>query len=111
VSRREREREREHERHHKPRIILEGELFVTDRGYVVIEEPLRRCRPLLIHAEEAVLVRFKPDEHVCPPCAPIVPDELEWEAFEREPLGELFLKIRWRVSCARTIEWYVFEVD
>lgn len=100
-------RERKH--HHEPRIIDEGELLVTGSGEVILEQPLRRSRALLIHSEEAVIVYFSPDDDPCPPCAGEAPDELEWMAIERR--REIFLKICWRVNCARTIIWKVFEVD
>ncbi len=93
-----------------PKLLHQGELFVTDEGQVVIEHPLKRTRPLLIKSEEAVVVRFKLDECVAPPCAPTIPDQLDWEVFERTPFGHLFLKVDWKVACARTIEWFVYEI-
>ena len=96
-----------HPRHHL-KVIDEGELLVTARGDVILDVPLKRSRALLVRSEEAVSVAFKPDEH-CPPCAGAAPDELGWEVVELR--RELFLKIWWRVSSARTIIWKVFEVD
>jgi hypothetical protein len=94
---------------HDLRIIDEGELLVTNRGDVVLDVPLRRSRALLVRSEEAVLVEFKRDDEPCPPCAGEGPDELGWEVVERR--RDLFLKIWWRVNCARTIVWKIFEVD
>lgn len=94
--------------HHDPKILLEGELFVTGNGEIVIEEslPASFSRNL-----EAVQVEFVGDP-VCPPCAPNVPDELQSEVFERHHCGveEIFLKITWKVSGSRTIAWRVFEI-
>jgi hypothetical protein len=48
----------------------------------------------------------------CPPCAPVVPDSLDWELFERHHCGvkEIYLKISWDVSGSRTIAWRVYEI-
>jgi len=104
----------EPERRHEPKVLYKGDLLVTGDGSIVVtEKPLKRCRPLLIHSEEVVIVRFKEDECVPPPCVGTHHrlDELDWEAFEREPFGELFIRIKWRVSSARTVEWCIIEVE
>lgn len=99
--------------HHKPKVkvLMEGKLFVTGEGEVIIEEALRVSRALLTHSHEAVVVDFvgEPD---CHPCVPLVPDELDWKLFERMHHGfkEIFLKIFWRVSSSRVIAWRVFEI-
>lgn len=103
-----RERDRHHH-HHEPVVIEEGEALVTGEGEIILETPIRRSRAVLIHSEEAVTVYFSPDDDPCPPCAGADPDELEWEVIERR--RELFLKIFWRVNCARTIIWKIYEVD
>ena len=114
-----------HRPHHTPKILLEGELFVTGNGEIVVEEALRMSRALLAHNQEAVSVEFVGDPE-CPPCAPFVPDELQWELFESERhhhghhhhdhhdndgIKEIYLKITWNVSCSRTIAWRIYEID
>lgn len=100
-----------HNHHEKHKVLMEGELHVTGDGEVIIEEALRASRALLTHNKEAVQVVFV-GEPMCPPCAPFVPDELDWELFERRhhDVEEIFLKIFWKVSCSRTIVWRVFEI-
>lgn len=90
------------------KVVEEGELLVTGRGEAIVDVPLRRTRALLVKSEEAVQVYFKPDED-CPPCAGEAPDDLDWDVVERE--RQLFLRFCWRVNCARTIIWKIFEVD
>lgn len=105
-------------RRHKPRhkqkqeVLLEGSLFVTGDGEIIVEEALRESRALLCHNTEAIEVKFVGDPE-CPPCAPIVPDSLSWELFERHHCGvkEIFLKIFWKVSSSRTIVWRVFDIN
>lgn len=100
---------RPHHPHHKPKVLLEGELFVTGNGEIVIEEVLPAS---FSRREEAIHVEFVGDPE-CPPCAPIVPDQLRGEVFERHHCGveEIFLKITWNVSGSRTIVWRVYEID
>jgi hypothetical protein len=95
--------------HSQERTLLEGEMTVTGTGYVTIDEPLKRSRALLVHSEEAIMVRFKEASSPCPPCADGVPDSVDWEIVERR--RELKLKIKWHVACARSICWKIFEVD
>jgi|SRR5579863_1260889 len=104
-----RSRDDRHYPHHDLKVLQEGEMTVTGRGHATLDEPLRRSRALLVRSEEAVLVEFKPDDEPCPPCAGEAPDELEWEVIEKR--RQLFLRIKWRVNCARTIIWKIYEVD
>jgi len=99
-----------HYPHPKQRVLGHGNLLVTGHGHVIIEERLRRSRALLVRSIEAVYVAFSADDPPCPPCSSSAPDELSWETIERHR-GELYLKINWRVSCARTINWKVFEIE
>jgi hypothetical protein len=103
--------DRHHPHHKQPKIVAKGELLVTGADSVVIEEELRRSRALLVHSEEVVMVRFKEDEPPCPPCNSQEPDDLDWEVFERRHGRELFLRIKWRVLCARTVIWEIYEVE
>lgn len=100
---------------HYPRpdlkVVAQGELLVTGHGEVVLAEHIHRSRAALVHSDEAVEVVFKPEEHHHhPPCAPTTIDVLEWEVIERDDCRDLFLKIKWSVSTARTVLWYVYEV-
>ena len=91
------------------KVTSEGELHVTGDGQIVIDEPLKRTRALLIRSVDAIIVEFGTNDPPCPPCAGEAPDEVRWEVIERR--RELFLKITWHVNSARTIIWKIFEVD
>lgn len=101
---------------------LSGEILVTGRGELTLEQPLEKSRKLLTRTEEVVEVHFKHGEPECPPCVPHHHNELDWEIVtkhvreDREPHehrdefvrvseSELFLKIFWHVSCPRTVVW------
>lgn len=68
-------------KHHEPRIVLQGELLVTGKGELMIEEPVHPSRALFVGSTEAVVVEWG-EEPPCPPCAPNEPDELQWEVYE-----------------------------
>jgi len=92
------------------RVLGRGQMLVTAHGHITIEEPLKRSRALLIKSSEAVTVTFGANDPPCPPCNRSAPDELTWETVERLRGGPLYLKISWRVACARTINWCVYEI-
>lgn len=115
-----RNRRNRHRHHHPagPKVIAQGELLVTaGRGEVIIDEVLKSSNALFAHSEEVITVRFAEKEPPCPPCNPDEPDELEWDVFERRHHvrdrddSKLYLRIIWRVACARKVRWAIYEVD
>ena len=106
--------------------IVRGEfLAVEGTGEVIVEEPLQKTRMMLTRSKEIVHVSFNENEHHVPSCLPCEPDVVEWEIvpfahiderhFHEEHerfvrpkhAEELYLRIMWRCSCPRTIQWQV----
>ena len=93
-------------------VIAAGELLVTGKGEVVIDEPMPHSPELLRHPYKYVTVEFDPNEPPPPPCAGNDdPDELRWELIivrhHHHHGEELRLRIDWSVNSARTILWSV----
>lgn len=98
---------------------ISGELIVTGRGDVDIEERLPRSRMLEVRPLEVVHVCFKEIDPPLPSCTPHHHDKLEWYLRLRpccpyhtsqsghRPHEYFVLHIRWRVFSERTIVWSV----
>ena len=105
----------------RAKIFTAGGLLVTGTGDFIIEEVIPKTRAMLVHPHRFVRVCFDPDEPAPPPCAGCSSDELAWEMFFHpvprhhhqrdhvEPEEELRLRIKWRVSTARTILWEIIS--
>lgn len=109
------ERDRHYPGLHFGRRLNRGELLVTGHGHIVVKEPIRLSRALLVRSKEVVRVEFAPRDQSCVPCNPTLPDELDWDIVEehehkqRHPIA--FLRITWHVHSARTILWEIFDVE
>ena len=107
-----------HEEHDTSRDIS-GELVVTGRGDIDIEERLPNSRMLEARPEEVVCVRFDDEEPPHPSCNTHHHDHLSWELrlrkcceFHRHDsdhrMYEYYvLHIQWHVFDTRTIIWSV----
>lgn len=98
-------------------VLDQGELVVTGEGQVVIENGgVVPNRALRICSPDGAFVAWKESEPPCPPCNPNYPDELSWDVVERVTGGgkkkhtKVFLRIKWRVACTRTITWVIYSV-
>ena len=50
------------------KVFAEGELLVTGKGEVIIDEVLPRSRAMLVAPDEYIIVEFDPNEPAPPPC-------------------------------------------
>ena len=89
-----------------------GELIVTGKGEVVIDDVVSHSPKMFKHPHRYVSVEFDPHRHLSPPCAGHdVPDCLNWELiiFRHPHHGkeELRLRINWNVNRTRAIVWTI----
>lgn len=97
------------------KIFTSGELLVVDKGEVTIDEIVPKSRALLVRPGDFIHVEFDPSEPECPPCAGgDMIDEIRWELIMSPVMHhhhhaeeQLRLRIKWRVSTARTILWKI----
>jgi len=90
-------------RHENKRVLAEGDMLVTGRGEIVLDETIP------YDPELTVSVDF--DEEQIPPCVGVSDhDVLDWEMAltHHAGHGDVFkLKINWHVSSARVVSWRV----
>jgi len=100
----------------KKRVFASGELFVSGRGEVTIDEEVPKSRALLVHPEKYIHVELGRHDNVLAPCGCNGHvDAVDWELFMQpgphpaghQPEEHLRLKIKWNLESFRTITWQV----